>query len=88
MEQSYEPLCHNVEGWGPLSVLRYDFTPCFLDVPQASVALFGILGGAGTIWYLLTRQSRQPTRKDWHYFAKLVSHATAAAYRFSRCSMY
>jgi ATP-binding cassette subfamily C (CFTR/MRP) protein 1 len=64
--------CHNSEGWGPLSLIRYDFTPCFLDVPYAAVALFGITLGAATIWHLLERKSKQPTEKDWHYFAKLV----------------
>jgi hypothetical protein len=70
--QQYQPFCHNVEGWGPLSVLRYDFTPCFVDVPLAVVSLFGIVSGSLTIWWLLSKQSKQPTEKDWHYYAKLV----------------
>jgi ATP-binding cassette subfamily C (CFTR/MRP) protein 1 len=56
-------------------MLRYDFTPCFLDVPYAAVALFGILLGGGSVWYLLEKKSKQPTEKDWHYFTKLVSAA-------------
>jgi ATP-binding cassette subfamily C (CFTR/MRP) protein 1 len=69
---SYEPFCSDAEGWGPLSLIRYDFTPCFVDVPVASVSLFGILFGAYAIWKLLTERSKQPTEKDWHYFTKLV----------------
>ncbi|KAF2399882.1 multidrug resistance-associated protein 1 [Trichodelitschia bisporula] len=69
---SLQPFCNNPEGWGPLSLTRYDFTPCFLDVPQALVALFGLLVGGITIWVLLNKCSKQPTEKDWHYYAKLV----------------
>jgi ATP-binding cassette subfamily C (CFTR/MRP) protein 1 len=69
---AYEPFCRDVEGWGPLSLIRYDFTPCFVDVPVASVSLFGIVFGAFAVWKLLTGKSKQPTEKDWHYFTKLV----------------
>jgi hypothetical protein len=72
----HQPFCHDAEGWGPLSVFRYDFTPCFADVPQAAVALAGIIAGAATIWWLLNKQSKQPTEKDWHYFTKLVRNET------------
>ncbi|KAF2672384.1 ABC transporter family protein [Microthyrium microscopicum] len=64
--------CHNYEGWGPFSDGYYDFTPCFVDVPVVAVSLFGIITGAITIWYLLNKQSKQPTPKDWHYYTKLV----------------
>ncbi|KAI9786849.1 MAG: hypothetical protein M1839_005080 [Geoglossum umbratile] len=63
--------CANVEGWGPLSPSRYDFTPCFLDVWVSSVAAFGVLFGAGAIWYLLKWRSTQPVRKNWHFYLKL-----------------
>ncbi|RDI78769.1 hypothetical protein Vi05172_g11350 [Venturia inaequalis] len=65
------PFCHNSEGWGPLSVHRYDFTPCFVDVPFAVIASFGILTGAFTVWRLLTKSSKQATEKNWHYYMKL-----------------
>jgi hypothetical protein len=68
----HQAFCHNAEGWGPLSVFRYDFTPCFVDVPHAVVALAGIVSGALTVWWLLTKQSKQYTEKDWHYYTKLV----------------
>ena len=69
---SPQPLCRNVEGWGPLSPDRYDFTPCFLDVWVASVAVFGVLFGVGAIWYLYRKCAPQPVKKDWHFWAKLV----------------
>lgn len=65
-------LCGNIEGWGPLSPFRYDFTPCFLDVWISSVALFGIVGGAGALWFLLKRRTPQSVAKNWHFYTKLV----------------
>ncbi|KAL1650643.1 ATP-binding cassette glutathione S-conjugate transporter ycf1 [Didymella pomorum] len=38
-----QPLCGNSEGWGPLSPIRFDFTPCFLDVWIMVVAVWGII---------------------------------------------
>ncbi|KAI9775055.1 MAG: hypothetical protein M1835_005954 [Candelina submexicana] len=67
-----QPLCGNTEGWGPLSPYRYDFTPCFLDVWISAVAVFGIVFGAGAVWWLLKRKSPQPVQRDWHFYAKLV----------------
>ncbi|ORY16179.1 multidrug resistance-associated protein 1 [Clohesyomyces aquaticus] len=68
-----QPLCGNVEGWGPLSPFRYDFTPCFLDVWIAVVAVGGILGGAGALWYLFKHCTPQPVKKNWHFYAKLIT---------------
>jgi ATP-binding cassette subfamily C (CFTR/MRP) protein 1 len=67
-----QPLCGNSEGWGPISPIRYDFTPCFLDVWVATVSVFGIVGGAGALWYLYRQCSPQPVKRNWHFFAKLV----------------
>lgn len=67
-----QTLCRNIEGWGPLSPFRYDFTPCFLDVWVASVAAFGLVFGAGAIWYLFRKCTPQPIKKDWHFWAKMV----------------
>ncbi|KAI6887500.1 ATP-binding cassette glutathione S-conjugate transporter [Hortaea werneckii] len=67
-----QPLCGNIEGWGPLSPFRWDFTPCFLDVWLAIVAAWGIVGGAGAIWYLMKKCAPAPVKKDWHFYAKLT----------------
>lgn len=65
-------LCKNAEGWGPLSPFRYDFTPCFLDIWIAAVAVFGLLAGSISLWYLIRFNEPQPVKKDWHYYVKLV----------------
>ena len=67
-----QTLCGNIEGWGPLSPFRYDFTPCFLDVWISAVAVFGIVFGAGAVWYLLKKKTPQPVGKNWHFYTKLV----------------
>lgn len=67
-----QTLCGNIEGWGPISPFRYDFTPCFLDVWISSVAVFGIVLGPGAIWYLLRRRVPSPVTKDWHFYTKLL----------------
>lgn len=70
-----QPLCGNSEGWGPLSPSRFDFTPCFLDVWIVVVAVFGIIGGAGALWYLCKKCPSQPVKKNWHFYAKLVGYS-------------
>lgn len=35
------------------------------------MALFGILLGAGAIWFLLTKKTPAAVRKDWHFYTKL-----------------
>lgn len=66
-----QPLCGNSEGWGPISPLRYDFTPCFLDVWISVVAVFGVVLGSGAIWFLLKKRSPSPVGKNWHFYTKL-----------------
>lgn len=78
-----QPLCGNSEGWGPISPIRYDFTPCFLDVWIATVAAFGILGGVGALWYLYRQCPPQPVKRNWHFFAKLVRHTHTLSYTHS-----
>src|ERR1700753_530101 len=70
--QSYT-LCNNEEGWGPSSPYRWDFTPCFIEVWISLVATFGVVLGAGAIWYLLKKSPPQLVKKNWHFYAKLVS---------------
>lgn len=72
-EDFKQPLCGNEEGWGPLSRLRYDFTPCFIDVWVASVAAFGVVFGLGAVLWLVKRK-KKPTdaAKGWHFWTKQV----------------
>ncbi|TVY35751.1 Metal resistance protein [Lachnellula occidentalis] len=72
-------LCGNKEGWGPLSKERYDFTPCFMDVWVASVAAFGILGGAVAVWWLVRGKQRFAVQRNWHFWAKQILIAAIAA---------
>jgi hypothetical protein len=66
-----QPLCGNEEGWGPLSPSRYDFTPCFIDVWVASVAVFGIVVGSIAFW-LLNKKKSTGISKDWQFWTKQV----------------
>lgn len=70
-----QPLCGNNEGWGPISSIRFDFTPCFLDVWISLVAVWGLLMGGGALWYLFNKRTAQPVSKNWHFYMKLVSLA-------------
>jgi hypothetical protein len=72
---SRQPFCADVEGWGPLSSIRFDLTPCFLDISVAIAAGWGIVLGAGALWFLFTKREAQPVSKNWHFYAKLVSSA-------------
>ena len=67
-----QPLCGNEEGWGPLSPHRYDFTPCFIDVWIATVAVFGLLCGPIAIWWILKSSQTLSTAKNWHFWTKQV----------------
>lgn len=67
-----QPLCGNEEGWGPLSRLRYDFTPCFLDVWLASVAVFGLVFGLAAILWVLRTKKPVEVGKGWHFWTKQV----------------
>lgn len=68
-----QPLCGNEEGWGPLSPFRYDFTPCFIDVWVAIVAAFGVVAGAGALWWIIAKKPASASIvKDWHFWIKQV----------------
>ena len=68
-----QPLCGNAEGWGPLSPIRYDFTPCFLDVWISAVGLFGMVFGIAAILWLMRWNQPKPVGRNWHFYLKLVS---------------
>ena len=71
LKSKADPLCGDAEGWGPVSSIRYDFTPCFLDIWLLSVAAWGLLFGAGAVWYLLRKRTAQEVPKNWHFYGKL-----------------
>ena len=71
-DEKTQHLCGNIEGWGPISPFRYDFTPCFLDVWISLVAVFGITCGAAAIWWLLKKRTPSPVPKNWHFYTKLA----------------
>ena len=78
-----QSLCYNSEGWGPISPIRYDFTPCFLDVWVLAVSVFGIVFGSGALWYLFKKCTPEPVNKNWHFWAKLVSLERSGGNRMS-----
>jgi len=43
-----------------------------MDVWVSSVAVFGILGGALAIWYLLRQKMKAEVEKNWHFWTKQV----------------
>ena len=67
-----QPFCGSWEGWGPISSVRYDFTPCFLDIWITVVALYGIGFGAAALWWLLNRTVASPVSRNWHLHAKIA----------------
>ncbi|TVY68636.1 Metal resistance protein [Lachnellula suecica] len=74
-----QPLCGNREGWGPLSGERYDFTPCFMDVWVAAVAVFGLFAGAIACWWLVRGKARFVVERNWHFWVKQVIIIAIAA---------
>ena len=68
-----QPFCGDGEGWGPINSEIVDFTPCFVDVPVSIAAAWGVVMGAGALWFLLKKRTPQPVPKNWHFYAKLVS---------------
>lgn len=68
---SSQVLCSDPEGWGPISEIRWDLTPCFLDVWVLFVAAFGLIGGVGALFYLFKRKPPQDVKKNWHYYTKM-----------------
>ena len=37
------------------------------------MAIFGIVFGTGTVWWLVARKDKVEVAKDWHFWTKLVS---------------
>jgi hypothetical protein len=43
-----------------------------MDVWVSSVAVFGIVCGAGAVWWLIKRKKAQEVSKNWHFWTKQV----------------
>lgn len=43
-----------------------------MDVWVASVAVFGLLGGAIAVWWLLRKKKTFVVERDWHFWVKQV----------------
>lgn len=67
-----QPLCGNKEGWGPMSPHRFDFTPCFIDVWIAAVAVFGLFIGSLAVWWLTKKQQNAAQSKTTQFYIKQV----------------
>ncbi|KKK26753.1 hypothetical protein ARAM_007040 [Aspergillus rambellii] len=67
-----QPFCGDSEGWGPVSSIRFDLTPCSLDLGVSLVAVFGILFGSAALWFLFKKRIPEPVPKNWHFYAKLT----------------
>lgn len=66
-----QPFCGDSEGWGPVSSIRWDLTPCFLDIWIVGVAAWGVIFGIGALWYLFAKRIAQDVPKNWHFYTKL-----------------
>ena len=67
-----------------MSPFRFDFTPCFIDVWVAIVAVFGLFAGSIAVWWLLKWRKPTNVAKDWHFWTKQVSKAWMEA-SFDTC---
>jgi ATP-binding cassette subfamily C (CFTR/MRP) protein 1 len=85
-EEFKQPLCANAEGWGPLSKLRYDFTPCFLDVWLASVATFGLVFGLAAVVWLRRKKKPVEVGKGWQFWTKQVRANMELKFEVPLCS--
>lgn len=84
LDSRRQPFCTDSEGWGPVSSLRFDLTPCFLDAIVAVVAVWGTLSGLGALWLLLRKRIPQPVSKNWHFYTKLVSTCRTPSHTHGR----
>ncbi|ODV79720.1 uncharacterized protein CANTADRAFT_25606 [Suhomyces tanzawaensis NRRL Y-17324] len=65
--------CSSPDGWGPLSPVYKDFTPCFLQgVLFGGSALLMVLVGLYQIHVLRNRKITSGNRVAWSFYAKLV----------------
>jgi len=79
-----KPLCCDADGWGPLSEVMSDFTPCFLDMLISLVAVFGIVLGAHSVWWVVTRKHTSEVAKDRQLWTKVVSDGLDYPFSFQQ----
>lgn len=64
--------CLDPEGWGPVSAIRYSFTPCFQDGILAAIPpLFLLITGSAQAWQF-SQSARIPNTRNWVYWSKLA----------------
>jgi ATP-binding cassette subfamily C (CFTR/MRP) protein 1 len=64
--------CLDPEGWGPVSKLRYSFTPCFEEGILAAIPpLFLLFAGSAQAWQF-SQSSRIPNSRNWVYWVKIA----------------
>ena len=65
--------CPDEEGWGPISPIRYAFTPCFQDgVLSIIPTLFLVLAGSAQAWQYL-QHTRITNARNYTYVAKILT---------------
>ena len=63
--------CLDPEGWGPVSAIRYAFTPCFQDGILAAIpALFIVIAGSAQGWQF-SQSARVSEARNWVYWTKI-----------------
>jgi len=64
--------CLDPEGWGPVSAVRFGFTPCFEDGVLAAIPpLFLVIAGSTQVWQF-AQSARAPEPRNWVYWSKLA----------------
>jgi ATP-binding cassette, subfamily C (CFTR/MRP), member 1 len=65
--------CYDPEGWGPVSSIRYAFTPCFQDGILAAIPpLFLFVAGSAQA-FQFSQSARIPGSRTWIYFCKIAT---------------
>jgi ATP-binding cassette, subfamily C (CFTR/MRP), member 1 len=69
---SMADFCLDPEGWGPVSAVRYAFTPCFQDGILAAVPpIFLIIAGSAQAWQF-SQSAKVPQARNWIYWSKIA----------------
>src|SRR5204863_6249143 len=64
--------CLDQEGWGPVSEVRYAFTPCFQDGILAAIPpIFLFVAGSAQGWQF-SQLAKIPHSRNWIYWIKLA----------------